>query len=185
MSNQEKRKHSTMLGLAVGTMMTLMPACKRIEIAGSIRRRELMVGDIELVAIPKLIPNLFGETDPGRRSEVDVVLLTETDWEITKDGLKYKQFYIRDGVKVDLFLQPDPATWGMNFLIRTGPASFSKWIVSNKRLYGGAMPHLMYVRNGRIWNEVTSEPYDTPEERDVFKLLGMDYIEPWDRNGLS
>ena len=39
----------------------LEPACARVEIAGSIRRRKAKVGDLELVASPRLIQEPVGE----------------------------------------------------------------------------------------------------------------------------
>ena len=47
----------------------LAPACERLEVAGSIRRRRPDVGDVELVAVPKTAParlDLFG-TAVGER----------------------------------------------------------------------------------------------------------------------
>jgi hypothetical protein len=35
---------------------TLRPFCARLEVAGSIRRRRDSIGDLELVAIPKMVP---------------------------------------------------------------------------------------------------------------------------------
>src|SRR5690606_28750539 len=109
----------------------------RIEIAGSLRRKKEMLGDIEIVAIPILHTNLLGE--PLNTSEVDDLLAT---WPITlhKNGAKYKAFSFewQPGwtFKVDLFLQPDPATWGYNFMVRTGSAEFSHKMVTPRR-FGG------------------------------------------------
>jgi DNA polymerase/3'-5' exonuclease PolX len=44
------------LAIAERTRAALAPYCDRIEIAGSIRRRNPSVKDIELVAIPRQVP---------------------------------------------------------------------------------------------------------------------------------
>lgn len=55
--------------------------------AGSIRRQKEMIGDIEIVAIPTSITDLFGE--PTGNQEIDNLLIS---WPITliKNGQKYK-----------------------------------------------------------------------------------------------
>jgi hypothetical protein len=47
--------------LAAGIAAVLSPACSRLEIAGSVRRRVHTVADVELVAIPRYRVDLFGE----------------------------------------------------------------------------------------------------------------------------
>ena len=115
----------------------LAPYCERIEIAGSIRRRKPECGDIELVAIPKIEPvvDLLGET-VDQRSLLDQVLLDR--YTVLKGKDKYKQVLV-DDVPVDIFIQPDPATWGVNFAIRTGSADFAKWLVTSR--FDGGAPH--------------------------------------------
>jgi len=60
--------HAQALTIAEQCRKALAPYCERIEIAGSIRRGKPQVKDIELVAMPKMVPTgLFGDamvTDP-------------------------------------------------------------------------------------------------------------------------
>lgn len=174
-----KRPYADMFKLASALVERLRPACERIEIAGSIRRKKAEIGDIELVAIPKTIPDLLGE--PQVQTEVDV-LLAQWPITITKDGQKYKQFLFNgtsgQSYQVDLFLQPDPATWGVNFLIRTGPSEFSTRMVTSVAS-GGLRPRDLLVRDGRVWRN--GEALATPEEGDVFALWDMDFIRPEER----
>lgn len=178
---KQKRPHAQVMTVAAALVDRLSPACIRIEIAGSLRRQCAEVGDIEIVAIPRLHVDMFGE--PTDRTHVDDLLAT---WpvELAKNGAKYKQFTLTTNsgseYQVDLFLQPDPATWGVNFMIRTGSGEFSKRMVTPKRL-GGYMPDGFRVQDARVWNGPTVLP--TPEERDVFDLWGMAFVEPCDRNG--
>lgn len=179
MSDTAKRPYALMSQMANQLVKKLTPACERIEVAGSIRRRKQMVGDIEIVLIPKHITDLFGA--PTGTTEIDVLL---SQWPINriKNGQKYKQFTFTgnsgDLYTVDLFIQPDPATWGVNFLIRTGSSEFSHRIVTAKS-QGGLMPDDLAVREARVWRNGVAMP--TPEERDVFELWGMDYIKPEER----
>ena len=162
--------------IADGLIDRLSPACNRIEAAGSLRRHCAAVGDIELVAVPVLQLDLFGQ--PTGRSMVDD-LLAEWPVQILKNGDRYKQFVLTTSTgndyQIDLFLQPDPATWGVNFLIRTGCAEFSKRMVAPTRL-GGLMPDRYHVRDARVWDGTAA--IDTPEESDVFAAWGMEYIPP-------
>ena len=63
-----------MRNIAESIVEQLRPNCKRVEIAGSIRRTNQTVGDIEIVAIPKIIPDIFGISDPSSVSLVDMWL---------------------------------------------------------------------------------------------------------------
>ena len=78
MSDAEKRPYDQVLTVANCLVTALHPACHRIEIAGSLRRKKTMVGDIEIVAVPILHTNLIG--DPMDTSEVDDLLAA---WPIT------------------------------------------------------------------------------------------------------
>ncbi len=152
----------------------LRPGCERIEVAGSFRRGRPMVGDIELVAVPRVeaARDMFG---------LEVALISSLDAEVgrlgvvlLKDGEKFKQF-IWNGIQVDLFVQPDPATWGVNFMLRTGSADFSKWMMT-PRSKGGAMPGGMRVAGSRLWRD--GVVVETPEERDVFREMGVAWMLP-------
>lgn len=179
MSNNIKLPWQQMRSVASGVIRRLEPACHRIEVAGSLRRMCDEVGDVEIIAIPRMDIDLFGnELDT---SEVDHLLAT---WPVTmhKNGGKYKQFSFVGSTgytyKIDLFLQPDPATWGVNMLLRTGSAQFSHKMVSPK-WQGGYKPDGLEVKDARVWRDGVT--LATPEEWNVFELWGMKYIEPRDR----
>ena len=146
--------------------------CQRIEIAGSVRRKKSGVGDIELVAIPRFETDLFGASS-------DIHLLDVFDWEcvgrIVKGGHKYKQIELEEGVNLDLFIVTPPAQWGVQFMIRTGSAEFSHRLVTPRK-HGGLMPSNYRVKDGAIWSN--SHIIATPEEQDVFDLIGIPFIDP-------
>ena len=179
MSDTKKRPYAQVNIVATHLAGALSSACHRIEIAGSLRRKKDLVGDIELVAIPKLHTNLIGE--PMDTSEVDDLLAT---WpiELHKNGQKYKSFSFewQPGwtFKVDLFLQPDPATWGYNFMVRTGSAEFSKAMVTS-RAYGGYKPQGLEISEARV--SCDGVLLDTHEEEDIFRIWGMSFVPPKER----
>lgn len=186
-------KLSQALPLAEKIKDALSPACERIEVAGSIRRRKATVGDIEIVAIPKLIPDmaaqlsLFGDP-PMMVSALDMLLerLTRDKPNFTrgdKNGELQKQFYVllnpEDGAKIMLELWlASPENWGYIFALRTGPAEFNKaWVTQQRK--GGLLPNRYSGSGGRLHKD--GKPIPTPEESDVFDLIGG-LIPPTDRD---
>ena len=134
----------------------ISPFCHRIEIAGSIRRRKPEVKDIELVAIPK-IERLMDMRDVFRK-------WTHIKGQVTG---KYMAYKLPEGINLDFFMC-SKETWGCNFLIRTGSADFSHALVSR-------VPRFKF-REARLW--CGDNLLETPEEKDVFGFLGLQWIEP-------
>lgn len=172
MSTEEKRSRTQILPIAQRVLEGLSDSCTRIEFAGSLRRGKEMIGDVELVVIPdgdKLYSLLDQRLLAGKISHTPV-----KRW-----GSKYRAF-IFNGVKFDVFINPDPATFAVNFLIRTGCAEFSHRMVT-MRSAGGWLPECYLVKNARVWDRATGEALDTPEESDVFRLWGMEMPAPEER----
>lgn len=170
-------------------------ACARIEIAGGVRRGKADVHDIEIIAIPLFTPirDLFGAV-VSNENQLDAILLeleTLTALKRRKGGEKFQQFEIgrweefaiqrpNQPFNLDLFLVTPPASWGVQFVIRTGPADFSRWMVT-KKTHGGALPDHCYVKDGAVWDSRDGSKIETPEEIDYFGLCGLDWIEPGQR----
>lgn len=159
--------------------MDLLPFCERAEIAGSIRRQKPEVKDIEIVVIPKIEKqkDLFGqETGSLSLLESNIgKLVVEWDAYSLKAGQKYKQIVFPSAeIKLDLFIVTHES-WGVQFTLRTGPANYSHWLVTQKR-YGGALPSFAKIEGGRVL--VNGKPIDTPEENDFFKFLGIEMPLP-------
>lgn len=164
----------------------LAPACVRIEIAGSVRRRKPQVGDIEIVCIPILSGplNLFGEMADPQPAALTVVLNDLISQgrlgPPILDGPKWKQFLIPSApgeIKLDLFITT-AESWGTIFTIRTGGSVFSRQLVT-KQAKGGFLPDDMLFANGRLWRN--GKALATPEEADVFRELGLPWLEPENR----
>lgn len=171
----------------------LEPACDRIAVAGSIRRRRPEVKDIEIVAVPHIdtVPaGLWGDpepvdrlaerigvmlADPGttlRLRDVEVLRANGTVEHQRRDGDAYKALEYQ-GVAVDLFIVRPPADWGVLFAIRTGPADYSRRLVTD------CQRRFMRVDGGRLLRH--GEHVSCPEERDFLAALGEPWRDPWDR----
>lgn len=162
--------------LAENMVELLRPYCQRIEIAGSIRREKPTVGDIEIVLIPAMQPDLLGvwSFSPGLISET----LANDGFLLTKNGDHFKKAHLSNGrASFDIFLTT-PEQWGVIFTLRTGPEEFSHRIVT-RRNQGGLLPSFLRVKEGRVWNG--SVAMETPEEEDFFKAIEIPYILPKER----
>ena len=152
----------------------LRPYCERVEIAGSIRRRKPDVGDIEIVAIPKPVTDLFGSPISLSTDHALNGLGWAKDGRVVANGNKMKKV-IFDDVQLDLFIVTPPAEFGVIFAIRTGSAEFSRKLVTSK-MHGGLLPSYLKVSDGAFWRG--DKKISTPEEIDVFNVIGMQYLEP-------
>ena len=160
-------KLSEALPIAEKVKAELAPHCFRIEIAGSTRRRKLEPNDIEIVAIPK--PYEVGLFRSGVAGVVD-------QWQFVKGELpcKYTQRILPEGIKLDLFFAT-PENWGLIFAVRTGSADFSHYVLARGWVRQGYhSKDGMLCRNGVIM--------ECREERDLFRMAGVAWVEPEERN---
>lgn len=155
------------LEIAEKTKELLVPYCERIEIAGSIRRKKPEVKDIELVAIPK--PYDVGLFENGIATVVN-------QWKKVKGELpcKYTQRILPDGITLDLFFA-NQENWGLIYALRTGSADYS-----HKVLATGWVKLGYNSEGGQL--SINGKEINIPEEKDLFKLIGIPYIEPEFRN---
>lgn len=160
----------------------VMTSMNRVEVAGSIRRRKEVVGDIEICGIPddrekliKLLGNIGQHIKPGVPGAVP--------W-VPKVEAKYLRVRLEEGINLDVFLGT-PQNWGGLFMMRTGsgaspdgnafhgfiPAVFQRW---KKLSAGGRMTNAMPTMP-------TGEQLWVPEEQDFFDLLEMNFVPPEQR----
>lgn len=152
-----------------------VPYCDRIAIAGSVRRRKDEIGDIEIVAIPKIEirPGLLGEMEERHIGFVKALWQYPIIKGVPETG-KYIQLQLPE-IKVDLFLATPP-NWGFIFAIRTGSAVFSRNVLARGWVYAGYKGV-----DGMLIKTRTGEKVDVKEEIDLFNLIGVGYIEPENR----
>lgn len=175
--------------IADGLVMALQSVCERVKVAGSVRRGKAVVKDIEIVCVPRIetvtVSDLFGGEMCERRSLLDErlndMVRSRTLVRGDKDGERMKTFGVSslDGnIQLDLFIVLPPAQWGVIYTIRTGPAGFSQWLVT-PRSKGGALPDYMRVSGGALRDMRGAETIiPTPEEKDFFAALGLNWKEP-------
>lgn len=140
----------------------LRPHCSRIQIAGSIRREKPDVKDVEIVCIPQDIEGFAAQVK---------------QWPKVKGEPtgKYTQRNLPEEIKLDLFMAEE-RNWGLILVIRTGPAEFNRrWLYRAKekglKCEGGLLRD--YTESGR-----NGQIIECREERDLFRLIEWNYIEP-------
>ena len=169
-------------GIAQDIITHVRPSMSRIEVAGSIRRRKPVVGDIELVALPsdrERMVELLGDMGQFIKPGVPGAI----PWDPNPDA-KYLRMRLPSGANLDVFIASE-LNWGGLYLMRTGgavgpdgkafsgfvPGMFARW----KKVSGG----------GRMTGAqpTTTEGIQLPllEEQDFFDLLGMDFVPPEER----
>lgn len=177
-------------------LAVLSPACERIEVAGSIRRGVPTCGDIEVVCIPSYgepVRDLFGNVaadgdDLLHRLCEELLTSNRLQLRFNKLGrpawgpkLKWCMYWPdgRAPIALDIYAC-DAATWGATMAIRTGPADFSHRLVTPKAA-GGYCPAPLQFKGWRVVERASGEPLPTPEEEDLFRVLGLDWLAPGDR----
>jgi len=155
----------------------LQPFCERIEIAGSIRRLKPEVKDIEIVCIPKediIVIDMFN--NKGAMRSLNFTALVR-QWNIIKGNEstgKYVQIGLREGINLDLFICKK-GNWELIYAIRTGSAAYSHKVLANGWVRAGFKSvDGMLNKDGSV--------VQVYEEEELFKLIGIDYIEPEKRN---
>jgi len=163
----------------------LEPACERIEVAGSIRRRKAEPKDIEIVFIPRMEerPVSLFDTEPAPMTDRMLELMMECgllqrDRSVKRWGPKYKRLvHPASGMVVELFAAT-AENWGLILALRTGPGDFNKVLVS-KPWAGGAMPFDMRMDQGFLWRDGVR--LETPCEASFFGALGVPCWAPEER----
>lgn len=187
---------------------TLKPHCDRIEIGGSIRRGfNQHVKDIEIICIPKLESEdvgLFAGAPSGPMKPVKGFIDAVNQFERIKGDPwgKYTKRSIRVPNERNFDLPPEqqnplfgpteicldlfmckPNNWGWIFLVRTGSRDFSHEVIKRLQAHGYTSTDGVIHTIQAI--EAESQPIDTPEEIDVFRLIGLDFIQPIERETIT
>ena len=168
--------------VAQGLISILRPSCRRVEVAGSLRRRAPTVGDIELLCVSKTGGNeaLGGylQLDQEILALIDEGILT---YRLNKRG--HRNFGPKNklmvhkpsGISVDIF-STTAHNWGMALMVRTGPKDWNIKVMSHLRRNG---------MKGHAYGGVTDQDgqeLSCPTEQDVFRLLGWGFVTPENRN---
>lgn len=184
----------------------LLPFCDRLNLAGSIRRSKVEVGDIEIVCQPKKVMagtvTLFGEDN---RKEIVHPDFSNTVMQLGKivkgqHGGRMMQIEINNPsgipklIQLDLFT-PMPHDYYRVFAIRTGSADYSHKIIATAWLRKGwcGTPGGLRLQDecngykgpdGKVkWSvsPVFVNPTMPPawqSEQEFFEWLGVQYLPP-------
>lgn len=158
----------TIQPVAILLWKQLKPFCKKIKIAGSIRRQRPQCKDIEIVLLP---------TDNSARNKIGLFLIK--NGKIVKGKLSGR--YVKatyKGFTVDLFI-PQEHDYYRQLAIRTGSAEYSKKIASawKKKGYEGTKRGLVEMS----LHSDSTPPVSWTSEQDFFNWLGMEYLPPENR----
>jgi DNA polymerase (family 10) len=138
---------------------------RRIEAAGSLRRRRPTIGDIDLLAAVDDAPAVIAALD--RLREVDKVVAAGTD---------KTSIILADGPRVDLMVCP-PEAWGTHLVHFTGSKDH------NIALRGMALDRGLSLSE-KGWKVIeTGGMLLDAEEADVYERLGLPWIPPEMREG--
>lgn len=169
----------------------LSPMCRRIEVAGEIRRLRPAVAGIDLLAIPKIEP--YEEPSPGDLFDAKVRKEHHYLWEVLDRVVPEYQVkgeamrrFLRDDedlsrpIRTTIYTA-DRDNWGYMLLLRTGPEKFNAHVLAS--LHRQALKG----HEGRIYPVIYnlqphSEPLPAREEEDVFRLAGLKPLPPAQRS---
>ena len=147
----------------------LKPFCSRIEIAGSIRRRRLVCGDIDIVCIPIDGAGLQDRVlQAAAREQVcgEQVFRTEL-----KTGVQL-DIYMAHEDRRDLFRVVQRCNWGTLLLCRTGSKMHNIRLCQRAAQLG-----LRWDPHAGVFNGA-GECIASETEKDVFKALDLPYVAP-------
>ncbi len=138
---------------------------KRSELAGSLRRKEPMVHDIDFAVIPKGID--FGAWRERVKERVKRIGGT-----VISFGEVISNFLYR-GVQVNLFLCPSETVWGVTLMWATGPKGHTIGMTIKARNKG------LLINSTGIWTrEVPPRLVGARTEEEVGRVLGWKFKPP-------
>ncbi|HEU0022957.1 MAG TPA: hypothetical protein VFR55_14995 [Dehalococcoidia bacterium] len=178
-----KQRHPLIEAEAVAQELRaiLGPACQQIEVAGSIRRRVLQVGDIELLCVPGTGGNqLHGASSIFEQEILGLIKTGVLVYRLDQRGRRtfgpWNKYLVHrpSGVPVDIFATT-AQNRGMSLLVRTGPREWNIKVMSRFKALG---------MRGHAYGGVTDShgrELGCPNEEGVFRLLGWRFVKPEDR----
>jgi DNA polymerase/3'-5' exonuclease PolX len=138
---------------------------KRCELAGSLRRNERVVHDIDFAVIPK------GD-DLGKWREEVKERVAKIGGSVASFGDVISNFQYR-GVQVNLFLCPGPDSWGVTLMWATGPTGHTIGMTIKAKKKG------LLINSRGIWTrEEPARLVVARTEHEVGRILGWKYKPP-------
>ncbi len=132
----------------------------KITLAGSLRRQKDTVKDIDILATSK---------DPIKTMQVFTTMPNVKD--VLSKGSTRSSVIIREGIQVDLRIV-ESESYGSALAYFTGSKNH------NIRLREMALKKGLKINEYGIFNETENKKLGGAEEQDIYKILGLPYIEP-------
>jgi DNA polymerase (family 10) len=167
------RQHRTPLGTALGIAREIMaflqdgPPLHRLTYAGSLRRAEVTVGDIDIVC-----------TSDHASAVIERFVQWERARAVLAEGPTKASIWLEDGLQIDLRVLPDHV-YGNLLQHFTGSREH------NIQVREHALRKGLRVSENGILNLETGDVFTATEEAGVYEHLGMSYIPPEMRSGMG
>lgn len=173
-------------------LAVLAPVCVRVLVAGSLRRRKALVGDVEILYVPQMADgprvDMFAPPVPRGLDEGLLEVLLERGV-LTKRlsvkgsaawGAKNKlAVHVESGIPVDLFAATAENWW--NYIVcRTGGARSNIAICTAARERGWKWNPYGAGFSRRLMNG-NLEVHAVKSEAEVFEFVGLPYLPPEER----
>lgn len=174
------------IAVARELVKALDPYCERLIVAGSLRRRKEMVGDVELLYVPKRVTvpvDMFLSTDvQAVDTKLEALILSgvlalrknvngSTMWgEHNKLAV-----HVASGIPVDLFSVQESG-WFSYLVCRTGGAQ------NNIRIASAAKSKGWHWDPYRGLKDTEGNLVKTQSEEEIFALVGLPFLKPWQRD---
>jgi len=175
----ESTKFTAAVALVVARRIIeeLRPASYRIEIAGSLRRGNSTVHDIDIVLMPQRPSEQFVLGDEAPLDQILRHLIERGSLTEVRGKEKIKCFLAaKTGIPVDLYIAT-PETWTTLLLIRTGSKEHNIKLAQRARELG------MKLRaSGDGIEDGSGQLVRVSTEEELFSILQVPYIPPEGRN---
>lgn len=186
----DKPRFPRAIGLVVAAEIcaALKPVCKKLIIAGSLRRGKPTIGDVEILYVGEFEirqdPNdMFASINVNLADEAIASLEKSGVLERRKNvngsemyGPKNKLMrHVASGIPVDLF-STTTENWFVSLVIRTGSKETNLKLTTGAQKLGcslNAYGSGLTLEDGRVMPAMS--------EQHVFKLCGVHYLEPHER----
>ncbi len=156
----ETKKGAFVTKLSKEVVRKVRPYCRKIEVVGSIRRKEKNPVDIDIVAIPKNLDKFMD-------------FLKKKDFKFLQGGKEKSRWRYR-GVNVE-FYYSTLKSWGATLMAYSSKfgAGIGLRVVAKKKGFKLDQYGLFSRKTGKMVAGRT--------ERGIYRALGRPYKEPWNR----
>ncbi len=191
--NPRKRyPRAAALAVVRALLAELGPACERVVVAGSLRRRKAEVGDIELLYIARTVrvpdpEDFFGATIAANAVDLALAAMLEEGTLARRPSVRGQgawgrqnkfAVHVASGIPVDLFASDAERWWNM-LVCRTGGAATNQRIAEEARLWGWQWnPYAEGFSRPAPGRPGEREVHRVRSEADVFHRAGLPFQEP-------